>query len=71
MYVITRGQVAVDNGQVILNTIKFCYHNNTTLKVHVVKGSGQFIPRPCYSDIVYDAITQRDKVTNGYHVLMM
>lgn len=33
----------------------------TILQIHVVKGSGRFIPRPCFSNIVYDAITQRDK----------
>ena len=61
LYVITQGQVAVDNGQVFyelsLNAVTM-----TIWQIHVVKGSGRFIPRPCYSDIVYDAITQRDKV---------
>ena len=32
-----------------------------------MRGSGQFIARPCFSDIVYTAINQRDKVCSiGY-----
>lgn len=62
LYVITHGQVAVDNGQVFNYIYKHCCHDNI-VQVHVVKGSGRFIPRPCFSDIVYTAITQKDMVT--------
>ena len=31
-------------------------------KIEVVKGSGRYIPRPPFSDLVYSRILQRDKV---------
>jgi len=69
VYVVTGGRVAVDNGQVI-TCMALLLPWQPCLQVNVVKGSGRYIPRACYSDIVYSAITQRDKViTPNTHAL--
>lgn len=61
LIVISQGRVVVDHGKV-----SGCHSYLTPLiithQVEVVRGSGRYIPRKPFSEIVYSRVLQRDKV---------